>query len=63
MCLAGSKVDWMTNLVRTRKMPHHLLDHKNQQQNNEKSTNPILLAVEANGTPKHWKRPWMQLRE
>jgi len=57
MCLVGGKVDWMTNPTRTRRMSHHLLDHQNQQQNNEKSTNPILSALEANGAIRHWRRP------
>jgi hypothetical protein len=34
-------------------------DHKNQQQNNEESIDPILFALKANGTTKHWRRPWM----
>jgi hypothetical protein len=52
-------MDWMTSPTRKRKMSHDLVDKKNQQQNNEKSTNPIVLALEANGAPMHWMRPWM----
>jgi len=59
MCFTEGKVDWMTNQAKTRGMSHHLLNHKNQQQNNEESIDPILLALEANGATKHWRRPWM----
>ncbi len=63
MCLVGGKMDWMTSPTRKRRMSHDLVDHKNQQQNKEKSTNPILSALEANEALMHWKRPWMPLRE
>jgi len=61
MCLIGGKVDWMISQANTRKMSHHLLDHRNQQPNNEKSIYPILTTLEANGATGHWRRPWMQL--
>jgi hypothetical protein len=63
MCFVGGEMDWMTNPTMKIRMSHHLLDHKNQRQNNEKSTNPILSILEANGTSINWRRPWMQLKE
>ncbi len=56
-------MDWMTNQTKTKKMSHHFLDHKNLQKNNEESIDPILLALEANGATRHWRRLWMQLKE
>ncbi len=47
MCFVGGEMDWITNPTMKRRMFHHLLNHKNQQQNNEKSTNPILSVLEA----------------
>jgi hypothetical protein len=46
-------MDWMTNPSRKRRMSHDFVDHKNQQQNNGKSTNPIPSALKANGAPMH----------
>jgi hypothetical protein len=59
MCFVRNEMDWMMSLAKKRRMSHHLLEHKNHQQNNEKSTDPILSTLEANGTPVHQRRPWM----
>jgi hypothetical protein len=45
MCFVRGEMDWMTNPTMKRRMSHHLLDHKNQQQKQRKvnKSNPINI--------------------